>query len=562
MEPSALDELRLRRLIDAGRGLIAELDVEAVLKRLLDVAREITGARYAAVGVLDERRQELERFVTAGVDPETHRAIGDLPRGRGILGILIEDPRPLRLEHIGDHPQSYGFPAAHPEMETFLGVPVKMRDEVWGNLYLTEKHGGEPFTDADEESAVILADWAAIAIDNARLYSSVEQRRDHLERANRGLDTTVAIAQALGGETDLNRILELIVKRARALVTARTLVIMLAQEDELVVAAGAGELRDAVHGQRMPIEGTVTGRVLRSRRAERIENAQTQLTASLELLGFEASSALLVPLTFRGRSVGVLAAYDRLGDIGGFDREHERLLSAFAASAATAVATGRQVEEERLRQSIEASEQERRRWARELHDETLQALAGLRVGLSSALRGGEEDLRAAVELAVESVTEEIANLRALIVELRPAALDEYGAAAAIVSLAERTTAREGIPVEARVDLAFERGDEPERPTPEVESTMYRLVQESLTNAVRHAGATRIGIDVREYDGCVEVAVSDDGKGFDPETTNSSGFGLTGMRERVELAGGELDIDSGPSGTTVKARLPVRRRAVA
>ena len=165
-----------------------------------------------------------------------------------------------------------------------------------------------------------------------------------------------------------------------------------------------------------------------------------------------------MPLTFRGRAVGVLAAYDRLGEEGEFDREHERLLSAFAASAATAVATGRQVEEERLRQSIEASEQERRRWARELHDETLQALAGLRVGLSSAMRGTEADLRTAIETAVESVTEEIANLRALIVELRPAALDEYGAAAAIESLAERTAAREGIPVDAHVDLAFERGD--------------------------------------------------------------------------------------------------------
>jgi len=562
MPASALDELRLRRLIDAGRGLIAELDVEAVLKQLLDVAREITGARYAAVGVLDDRRQELERFITAGIDADTHRAIGDLPRGRGILGLLIEEPRPLRLEHIGDHPRSYGFPAAHPEMETFLGVPVMVRDEVWGNLYLTEKETGEPFTDADEESAIILADWAAIAIDNARLYSSVEQRRDHLERANRGLDTTVAIAQALGGETDLNRILELIVKRARALVTARTLVIMLAQDDELVVAAGAGELREAVHGQRMPIEGTVTGRVLRSRRPERIENAETQLTASLEMLGFEASSALIVPLAFRGRAVGVLAAYDRLGEVGEFDREHERLLSAFAASAATAVATGRQVEQDRLRQSIEASEQERRRWARELHDETLQALAGLRVGLSSAMRGTEADLRTAVEAAVESVTEEIANLRSLIVELRPAALDEYGAAAAIESLAERTAAREGIPVEAHVDLAFERGDEAERHTPELEGTTYRLVQEALTNAVRHAGASHIRIDVSERDGCIEVEVSDNGRGFDPATADSGGFGLTGMRERVELADGELDIDSSPSGTTVKARLPVRRRAVA
>src|SRR3954454_22202186 len=253
MPEPVLDDLRLRRLIDAGRGLISNLDVEAILEQLLDVAREVTGARYAAVGVLDDSREELERFVTAGIDAETHRAIGDLPRGRGILGLLIKDPQPLRLEHIRDHPHSYGFPSGHPEMETCLGVPVMIREEAWGNLYLTEKAGGEPFTEADEESAIILADWAAIAIDNARLYASVEDRRDHLERAVRGLDTTVAIAQALGGETDLTRILELIVKRARALVGARTLVIMLEQDDELVVTAGAGELRVNIHGQRLPV---------------------------------------------------------------------------------------------------------------------------------------------------------------------------------------------------------------------------------------------------------------------------------------------------------------------
>ena len=560
MSQPALDELRLRRLIDAGRGLIAELDVEAVLRQLLDVAREVTGARYAAVGVLDDGREALERFVTAGVDAETHRAIGELPTGRGILGLLIEDPQPLRLEHIGEHPRSYGFPSGHPEMETFLGVPVTVREEVWGNLYLTEKRNGEPFTDADEESAIILAGWAAIAIDNARLYASVEQRRDHLERAVRGLDTTVAIAQALGGETNLGRILELIVKRARALVGARTLVIMLEEEDRLVVAAGAGELPAGVQGQEMAIDGTVTGRVLRSQRAERLSDARSVLTSSLELLQLDADNALIVPLAFRGRAVGVLAAYDRLGEEAGFDREHERLLGAFAASAATAVATGKSVEEQRLRQSIEASEQERRRWARELHDETLQSLAGLRVGLSSAMRGSEDDLRSAVETAVASVTEEIANLRALIVELRPAALDEYGPAAAIESLAERTSAREGIPIEVRVDLGFERGDETTRHTPELESTVYRLVQESVTNAVRHSRATAIGIEVEERDACVTVAVSDNGRGFDPDTTAPGGFGLTGMRERVELAGGELDIDSSESGTTVRARLPVRRRA--
>ena len=191
---------------------------------------------------------------------------------------------------------------------------------------------------------------------------------------------------------------------------------------QLVVAAGAGELYGGAHGQHLPIEGTVTGRVLRSQRAERIGDARSTLTSSLGMLDYDAETALLVPLVFRGRAVGVLAAYDHVGDEGSFDREHERLLEAFAASAATAVATGKTVEEQRLRQSIEASEQERRRWARELHDETLQSLAGLRVGLSSALRGNEEELRSAVAAAVESITEEIANLRALIVELRPLSL--------------------------------------------------------------------------------------------------------------------------------------------
>jgi len=560
MAQPALDEPRLRRLIDAGRGLlIAKVDVEAVLRQLLDVAREVTGARYAAVGVLNETRQELERFITAGIDDATHRRIGERPRGRGILGLLIEEPRPLRLDHLGEHPDSCGFPAAHPKMDAFLGVPVMIREEVWGNLYLTEKEGGEPFTDADEESIVILADWAAIAIDNARLYASVERRRDDLERSVRGLDTTVAIAQALGGETDLDRILDLIVKRARALVGARTLVIVLERDGELAFTAAAGELPAGLHGQRMPIEGTVTGQVLRSQRSQRLVDARSVMTSSQGLLGLEADTALLVPLAFRGRAVGVLAAFDHLGDGAGFDDEDERLLGAFAASAATAVATGKSLEEQRLRENIAASEQERRRWARELHDETLQSLAGLRVGLSAALRGSEQQLRAAVESAVENVVEEIANLRTLIVELRPAALDEFGVAAAIESLGERTAARQGIAVDVNVDLDWERGDAPARHTPELESTIYRLVQESLTNAVRHAGASRVRIEVIERDGFLELAVADDGKGFDLGA-RAAGFGLMGMRERVALAAGELDLQTAPGGTTVRARLPARRAA--
>src|SRR4051812_48458991 len=199
-----MDEHRLRRLVDVGRSLVTELDPEAVFERLLEVARELTGARYAAIGVLDERRERLERFLTAGIDEDTHRAIGDLPRGRGVLGVLITDPRPLRLSNVGDHAQSYGFPLAHPAMTTFLGVPLLVDGQAWGNLYLTEKQGGEEFTSEDEEAAVVLADWAAIAITNARLYRTVQARRDELERTMRGLETTTEISLALGGVTDVD----------------------------------------------------------------------------------------------------------------------------------------------------------------------------------------------------------------------------------------------------------------------------------------------------------------------------------------------------------------------
>src|SRR3954469_5560650 len=187
-----MDEPRLRRLLDVGRSLISELEPEAVFQRLLDVARELTGARYAAIGVLDDKREGLERFLTIGIDEETHRQIGELPRGRGVLGLLITDPRPLRLADVGAHPQSYGVPFCHPDMTTFLGVPIMLGDEAWGNLYLTEKAGGE-FTADDEEAAVILAGWAGIAIGNARLYRAVRERRDELERTIRGLETTTEI---------------------------------------------------------------------------------------------------------------------------------------------------------------------------------------------------------------------------------------------------------------------------------------------------------------------------------------------------------------------------------
>jgi GAF domain-containing protein len=274
VELPPLDNRRLRLLIDVGRSLVARLDLEGVLDLVLDAARELTGARYAAIGILDERKRELERFLTLGVDEETHAAIGDLPRGRGVLGELIRHAEPLRLADVAAHPRSHGFPAGHPPMHTFLGAPIVIRGESWGNVYLAEKEGGEEFGEEDEAALTVLADWAAIAIENARLYEGlarrrdeVERQRDHAQRSVRALAVMTDIARSVGGETDIDRILELIVNRGRALVEARALLILLAEGDGLVVAATAGELEADLHGVHLPIEGTLPGQVLLAGRA-------------------------------------------------------------------------------------------------------------------------------------------------------------------------------------------------------------------------------------------------------------------------------------------------------
>jgi signal transduction histidine kinase len=556
-DSGALDEPRLRELIDVGRSLVAELDTEAVFQKVLAVVCELTGARYAAIGVLDEDRHELERFITRGIDEEAHRAIGNLPRGRGVLGLLIEQPRPLRLSHVGRHPRSYGFPPGHPPMTNFLGVPVMIRGHAWGNLYLTEKAGGD-FDEADEQSAMVLAEWTAIAVENARLYRDVKTRRDEMERAVHRLEATTEIARAVGGETDLERILETVVKRGRALVEARSLLILLAEGERLVVASVAGEHEGRMAKARIPIAGSIPGRVLEARTPRRISSLDPSLMARP---GDEAAgvTALLAPLLFRGRALGVLVALDPLGRDTGFSDEDEGVLVSFAASAAIAVATAQSVAEDRTRENIAATERERGRWARELHDESLQSLASLRVLLSTARRTNPEEVDGLLRHGIEQVDTAIAEMRRLIADLRPTTLDELGLGAALEALGERLETSNEVRVEMNLDLDFLEGRTDRRLEVEIEDTVYRLVQEALNNVVQHAEAEAVRVDVSEDDEWLRVRVQDEGKGFDP-TAHAGGFGLIGMRERVSLAGGTVELQSEPGGgTTIAALLPAIHR---
>lgn len=375
----------------------------------------------------------------------------------------------------------------------------------------------------------------------------LERANDHLARTVERLEAFAQIARAVGGETDLNQVLSLILARGREIISAGKLIAYLPEGDQL--AAVGGRTLDEDSEQRLVVDGSPAGDVLLSGRRLRL-TAEDQLR-QLGPATTGASTAILVPLTFRGETLGVLCAVDS-ADGRRLTEEDEHLLMSVAASAATAVATARSVAAARLRMSLEAAEQARAGWARELHDETLQGLSGVRMVLSAALaRDHLRALRNAAETADAHLGEEMRKLRNLIAELRPAALDDLGLGPAIESLANRQSAIGGFKVEVQLDL-----DPRQRLARDTESVIYRIVQEALSNVVKHAQASRVRLHVRQLPDRVELTVDDDGRGFEPERAHE-GFGLPGMRERALLVGGTVLVSSANGGrTSVSAVLPL------
>jgi two-component system, NarL family, sensor histidine kinase DevS len=550
MSALMIDPPRLERLLEVGRSLVSHLDPEVVLREVIEAARDLTGARYAALGVLDVAGVGLDRFLTSGIEAERRRRIGSLPLGHGILGELISDPRPLRLTKINDHPRSYGFPAGHPQMSTFLGVPVTIRGEVFGNLYLTDKDGGGAFNDEDERVVVVLSQWAAIAIDNARSHERSRLRQGELERAVRGLEATVDLSREVGAETDLDRVLELVGHRSRSLLDGCCSVVVLVEGDDLVVAGMAGDIDRSCIGSALPASSPAWD-AIRSGHSQRLSAIDV---ARFRPLGIEAGSALLAPLRSRGRDIGVLGFFHRVDPDKAFSEDDVLAIDSFATAASTAIYAARSIEDEKMRLSIASSDRERRRWARELHDETLQELGALNVMLESALQVDDHvAAREALMRSNEQVERMIAGLQGLITELRPAALDHLGVGPAIEALVDRLGSRSGVGIEVDIDLLD--GD---RLSPEIESTIYRTVQEALNNVIKHADASRARVLVEERPSEIAIRVEDDGEGFSG-AGNGNGFGLVGMRERVALVGGALVINAAEGGgTRVSASLPVAR----
>ena len=533
---------RLRILLQTGIAISSELSLDAVLSRIVEAAALVTSARYAALGVIDPTGTTLERFVTHGIDDETRARIGDLPRGRGVLGALISDARTLRLQSISDDPRSVGFPPGHPPMKTFLGTPIMLRGVAYGNLYLTEKAGGAEFDEADEELVALLSAQAAVAIENARLYESATEW-------SRQLETIQEISEALVGELDLPTLLQLVVERMQELIDARVVAIALPVADGLRIEAIAGESAETLLHTVITRDSKV-GNVLERGRSERVDSILDDPEVVQDVARrFAAVTGLYVPLISSGSTIGIAFAHDKLRRDPRFTSADLRLAEHFAQRAAVAVELSQRVQRDSLRRMFEGQELERRRLARELHDETGQALTSVLLGLKAV--ESADDVPAALTELRELVVGTLQDVRRLAVELRPKALDDFGLLAAVERLVETFRASTGIGVE------FESRLGEQRLPADVETTLYRVIQEALTNVAKHAGAQSVSVLLVRRDASATAVVEDDGEGFTSADEAAGGIGLAGMRERLGLLGGRLIVESDPAtGTTVVAEVPL------
>jgi signal transduction histidine kinase len=536
---------RLRALVETGIAINSELSLDGVLERIVEAAARVTGARYAALGVIDPAASGLERFITYGIEPEVQTQIGDPPHGRGILGVLIQDARPLRLHDLTEDPRSVGFPPGHPAMHTFLGVPIVLRSVAYGNLYLTEKDGGD-FTDEDEELLILLAAQAAVAIENARLYESATTWSQQLESLNE-------VGAALVGELELEPLLDLIAARLRQLIAARLVAIALPAGDLLRIAAADGEGAEELAAIGALSDDSKTSRVLDRGRSERVDSLFEDLEVNQEVarrLG--ATTGLYVPLLARERPIGVLVAHDKMSRDQRFTSSDLRLAEQFALRASIAVDLSQRVARDALRRVVAGQELERRRLARELHDETGQALTSILLGLRAVDEAGEPGkIAQAIGELRELVVATLQDVRRLAVQLRPKALDDFGLVPALERLVQTFSESSGI----HVYLEARLGDG--RLATEVETTIYRIVQEALTNIVKHAEGTNVSILLVRRDNTVTAVIEDDGRGFEPHDVRVDSLGLEGMRERVALHDGRLTIETAPgAGTTLRVEVPL------
>jgi signal transduction histidine kinase len=524
---------RLRALLDAVVGIGSDLDLRSTLQRIVEASCALAGARYGALGVIGADR-ELSDFITHGIDEATHAEIGDLPHGRGVLGLLITDPHPVRMPDITQHPRSYGFPAHHPPMHSFLGVPVRIRDQVFGNLYLAEKQGAAEFSDDDEEIVVALAAAAGVAIDNARLFALARRRE-------RWLSATAEITSLLLGRVRRTEALQLIARRAREVSGADLVMVLLYDEVNArhrIEVADGDEASAALVGQFVPVE-SATAKAFAQEQYRIIENLQKGADWPEPV---PAGPALAASLSGTGALLGVLVV--AFGPGYGMQQDDAVLLSAFAGQAALALERVRAQEE---REQLVVLE-DRERIARDLHDVVIQRLFATGMHLqSAAAQVVRPEAAQRINTAVDDLDATIRDIRRSIFELRAPAgttlrtelRDAVDAAAETLGFAP------ALDVSGPVDSAV-----PE----DIVAELLAVLREALSNTARHAGATSARVSLSAGEGAVTLRIEDDGIGIDPALARG---GVVNMGERAHDLGGTFEIGPGHAGgTSVVWRVPI------
>jgi two-component system, NarL family, sensor histidine kinase DevS len=531
-------------LLDAGLALSSERSLPAILQRIVELATRLTGARYGAIGVLGPDGG-ISQFVYTGITAQQHQAIGDLPVGKGILGALIQDARPLRLRELSRDPRSVGFPPNHPPMRSFLGAPVMARGQVFGNIYLTEKQGAGEFDADDEQALLVLASQAGVAVENAHLNQELE---DRVQR----LDALHAIGTAILRGDDSDAVIGLVARQARSLLRADLASVAVPTADRvgLVVRAAEGTGAEEIVGGVFPLEGSVSGDAIASDRVIVLADAAADERVSQPMVRSGAfGPALFVPLAARGRPFGTLLLARRRGSRP-FEEGEVRLAEVFAGQAAVVLEQARLQGEVHRLQTLE----DRERIARELHDGTIQSLFTVGLGLQgTASLVGEGETVQRIQAAVEELDRVIRDLRNYIFGLEPGVLADRQLGPALEEMVEEFGHRSGVVAVAEIDPGTAAALAPSA------AEVVQLAREALSNVHRHAGAATCRVSLHRDEGgaAALLEVDDDGRGFDVAAGSGAGRGLGNLRGRTARLGGRAEIVSVPGeGTTVRVAIPL------
>ncbi|GAA2003406.1 sensor histidine kinase [Catenulispora subtropica] len=533
---------RVQQLLQGVLAVSGGLELDQVLSTIIATATELVDAQYGALGVIDSTGERLERFVTVGLSQAEIDAIGPFPTGMGLLGQLIRHPVPLRLSDISAHEASFGFPDHHPPMRTFLGVPIRVRDAVYGNLYLTEKRGGGVFDADDETLLTTLAAAAGVAIDNARLY-------DDAKRRQRRMEATAELTRGLLSGADTRDVLAVLVERLRELSGADLVVVSLpdAAAGQLVAEVASGTGAERIRGVASPIEGSEVGEAFTSGVGRALADGEWDDRPVWKELGL--GPAYIAPLGGAGRARGVLVAGKRYGALP-FDAGAVRMLTEVGGQAAVAL----ELAARRADADLLALFADRDRIGRDLHDLAIQRLFAAGMTLQSVLKITEKQaVRDRVGKAVADLDDTIKVIRSTIFALSEHGSPETapGLRSQVLEVCQDATAALGFAPSVR----FTGPVDYEVPEEAVEHALA-VVREALSNVARHAGATRAEVDLETVEGSLELRVADDGVGL-PEGGRRSG--LNNLADRAAGLGGDFTVGPGERGGTVLVwRVPLER----